>query len=111
MPAFIKGEDCIVIASEVQEVHHSGNFGGIVGVKTAVANTTTHGNVVARLAEEGRSYNSMNDGSNVLNANAAKAAKVAETLAECILTYANATDKYVLSFDAEKQDWDATRVK
>lgn len=110
MPAFIKGDSCLINASTVQEIHHSGSSGGIVGVKTAVENPMTHGSIVARLVGNGM-WSSTHEMLGDEKRDAAKAAKVAESLAGNIMRYAKAPDSFLLAFNAETQDWTVTQQR
>lgn len=113
MPAFIKGEGCLVSASDVQEIHHSGEWGGIVGVKTAVANNTDHGTVIARLVptedynDQGKERERFLDG----KTDTAAAAKVAESFAGHLMNYAKSHDEFLIAFNAVTQDWDVKRLE
>lgn len=105
MPAFIRGEGCLVNASDVQEIHHSGAFGGIVGLKTAVANTTSHGTVVARLLGEDAWNRAGKEQQDDTETHTGRAELVAEALAVCIHTYANAPQSFCISFNADSPEW------
>lgn len=114
MPAFIKGEGCLVNASDVQEIHHSGNFGGIVGVKTAVANNTDHGTVIARLVPEEDLGDKLKEMGRILDGqmdDADTAAKVAESFAGYLMNYAKSTQDFLIAFNAETQGWDVTYIE
>lgn len=113
MPAFIKAEGCLVNARDVQEIHYSGNWGGIIGVKTAVPTSTDVGRVIARLVPEEKlnARDSMSRSVDSEKTDEATAAKVAESFAGHLMGYAKATDDFLIAFNPDTQSWDATRLE